>query len=409
LKDTSSIISLGELIFEPSQKLKKVEKLSVWSVTKIQGFVNSSDFFSHQIHSINLEKYKVINPLDIAFNPSRINVGSVAINTSDDQGLVSPIYVVVKCNEKIRPFFLFYFLKSELGLNKIKNFLEGSVRQSLKFKNLSRIEIWLPSREEQDKIISNLINLDNLINSYEKILDSTKNLKHGLMQQILVNGINHKKFKKIKWLFGKIIEIPDTWNISCINKIAIPKGIKTGPFGSSLVERELNGTDVRVLYPEDINNGNISVNGKCISKEKFTELKEFEIDIDEVVISLMGSIGKVGIVSKDIGKAIISKHLLKIIINQKLCLPQFLVIILNSPLMQLQIDSRSQGLTMKGLNTKIIKNLICILPSLNEQEKIVSVFSVIDKKIIDLETKIKLLDHLKKGLVQKLLTGQIRV
>lgn len=338
-------------------------------------------------------------------------VGSVgqSVLIKENRGCIAQNIIGLEINEKVDSIFIYYLLNSKYISQYINSVLMGLAQPSLRVPHFLKCTIHIPPKTEQQKIASILSSVDDLISSYDDIIETTKLLKTGLMQTLLTKGIGHKKFKKVKWLFGKELEIPEEWEIFKISIIATQKGIKTGPFGSSLVESELNGTDVRVLFPEDIKTGCITQNGKRITKEKFEELKEFEVKSDDVIISLMGTIGKIGRVSTNIGKAIISKHLLKITVARELCLPQFLITVLNSFSIQSQMNTQSQGLTMKGLNTKIIKNLQGIFPKTHEQQKIISVLSTIDSKIYDLESKKTHLESLKKGLMQILLTGQIRV
>ena len=74
----------------------------------------------------------------------------------------------------------------------------------------------LPTLPEQQKIANILSNVDNLIESTEKVITHSKKVKTGLMQKLLTRGIGHVKFKKVPWLFGKEIEIPEEWKITTL-------------------------------------------------------------------------------------------------------------------------------------------------------------------------------------------------
>ena len=146
-------VSLGRYTDEVNHRNQNKTDLSVCSVTNNQGIVYSETRFKKQVFSKNLSKYKIIAPDEIAYNPSRVNVGSIAINAMDEEVLLSPMYVIVKCHNEILPKFLLYFLKSTEGKNRIKHLTQGSVRDSLSYKNFEKIEIFLPSVPIQEKMI----------------------------------------------------------------------------------------------------------------------------------------------------------------------------------------------------------------------------------------------------------------
>ena len=96
--------------------VRKGETLAeILSVTNANGFVRSLDVFDKQVFSQDSTSYKLVSFNDLAYNPSRINVGSVAACQFPEGGAVSPMYVVVRCRKSLLPQYLLYFLKSDIG------------------------------------------------------------------------------------------------------------------------------------------------------------------------------------------------------------------------------------------------------------------------------------------------------
>lgn len=133
----------------------------IYSVTNNQGFVNQSDQFGKIVASKEISGYKVIRKSCFAFNPSRINVGSIAYLEEDITGVLSPMYVVFKCNNEINSKYLLYYLKSQVFQNQISKYVQGSVRDSLTFKSLCDVPIPYYSLEKQEEI-GKLLELQNL-------------------------------------------------------------------------------------------------------------------------------------------------------------------------------------------------------------------------------------------------------
>ncbi len=139
-------------IAEVSER-KGGQQVEILSVTNTNGFVRSLEVFDKQVFSEDASSYKVVRAGDLAYNPSRINVGSVARCQFQGGGAVSPMYVVVRCRPTILPDYLLYFLKSEIGLQNIRHRCEGAVRFQLKYSDLERIELAIPPVAEQERIV----------------------------------------------------------------------------------------------------------------------------------------------------------------------------------------------------------------------------------------------------------------
>ncbi|HUV69528.1 MAG TPA: restriction endonuclease subunit S, partial [Terracidiphilus sp.] len=134
----------------------------IFSVTNTVGFVRSLDVFDKQVFSQDARNYKLVRFNDLAYNPSRINVGSVAICHFPEGGAVSPMYVVVRCRDSLLPQLLLYFLKSGIGRQQIAHRCVGAVRFMLRFGDLEQMELPLPPVSEQPRIVRILDDADAL-------------------------------------------------------------------------------------------------------------------------------------------------------------------------------------------------------------------------------------------------------
>ena len=143
---------------------KTQESIPVYSVTNSHGFVPSTDYFSKEVYSKDLSNYKIVSRGMIAYNPSRVNVGSLAVQNAEDKVIVSPLYVVFSVDEsELMPEYVSYFLHSERGIKEIVAHTSGSVRDSLKFSALQDIEINICSLNEQAHIVSLLQKIEGII------------------------------------------------------------------------------------------------------------------------------------------------------------------------------------------------------------------------------------------------------
>ena len=331
------------------------------------------------------------------------------IDTTTHQGILGILVDEKKLNNE----FLYYVLRYIQPIL-IRYFLTNT-QSNINLEISKNLEILHPKKTyEQQKIASILSGVDALIESTQKIIWNAEKLKKGLMRQLLTRGINHKKFQRVKWLFGKEIEIPEEWKCVILDRLTPlneKSSIRMGPFGSSLKKHELlDSGEIKTLWIENIVTDKfVWKYQKFITKEKYEQLKGFTVKPNDLLMTMMGTLGKTAIVPSDIGTSIISSHLLKITPESKKLTSKFLYYFLKSPFIQKQIIKESHGLVMGGLNTGIIKKLLINTPPINEQQKIASILSGVDAYIQKNQQYKERLEKLKKGLMQKLLTGQIRV
>ena len=179
-------IKIGELVQEKTMRNKN-DCQNVLSVSNRYGFIKQEEQFSKQVASADVKNYKVINKGDIAYNPSRINVGSIALYENEEPGIVSPMYIVVEC-KKINPTLLLLLLNTSKGKYNIESFLSGSVRDSLNYSDLAEIEVHLPDDIIADKIINLNKTISKQLLVHQQKLNAIKLQQKSLMQ-LLLTGI----------------------------------------------------------------------------------------------------------------------------------------------------------------------------------------------------------------------------
>ncbi len=186
-------VKLGELIINISERNKELKISQVLSVTNSKGFILPEEQFSRNVASEDLSNYKIVQRGDFAYNPSRINVGSIDQLNNFENGLLSPMYVVFRCNGKLLDLYMKHFIKSSEFIEKINCSAQGSVRETVDFKTLTSIKIKLPSNLAEQKAIAEILSkADEEIELLNKKLEAFKLEKKALMQQLLTGKIRVK-------------------------------------------------------------------------------------------------------------------------------------------------------------------------------------------------------------------------
>lgn len=137
-------VRLGDCLREVKSRNGSHLDVPVLSVTNTQGFVLSDEYFGRKVYSKNLKNYKVVRKGQFAYNPSRLNVGSLARLKNYEAGLLSPMYVIFKTLSDINGNFLAYWLSSGKTKNLIKTSTQGTARDSVNYSALASFKVDLP-------------------------------------------------------------------------------------------------------------------------------------------------------------------------------------------------------------------------------------------------------------------------
>ena len=183
----NNTLRLKDLIKEKSIRNKENIVKEVYSVNNKCGFIlQAEQFKDREVASEDTSNYKIVQYNDFAYNPARINVGSIARMKKYNKGIISPMYICFSCREKLLPEYLEYYYNSEVFRHEMTKRLEGSVRMCLSYESMTNIPVDLPKVEEQKRITKVLVEIDNKIEKEEIIFSAIKKLKKGLLQKMFI-------------------------------------------------------------------------------------------------------------------------------------------------------------------------------------------------------------------------------
>lgn len=180
---------LGEVTLKTDKKNKDNLQLPVYSISNKRGFVPQSEQFD-KLDSVergfDIKLYKIVDTDTFAYNPARINVGSIGLYKGQEKVIVSSLYVCFKTFDKLLDKFLLVFLDTKSFNNQVLKIAEGGVRQYLFYENFAQIKIPLPSLPEQQKIAYFLSAIDESIEKVNEQISQTQSFKKAMLQQMFV-------------------------------------------------------------------------------------------------------------------------------------------------------------------------------------------------------------------------------
>lgn len=158
---------------------------TILSVTSDKGFIPSENMFARQIVSNDLSSYKLVQRGQYAYNPSRINVGSIARLDHWKEGVVSPMYVVFQVNRFLNSDFFYHWLSSAEGKQRIRLAGQGSVRDTVSFNDFCSISIPVPSLDQQQNVVRFLNESSRKIQLVHDQIKRHLHYKRGLLQKLM--------------------------------------------------------------------------------------------------------------------------------------------------------------------------------------------------------------------------------
>lgn len=296
--------------------------------------------------------------------------------------------------------FLKYLLDSKYASNEIKIRAKQGTVTNLHLEEIRKFRFPIPPLPEQQKIASILTTVDDKISSIDQQIQQTEQLKKGLMEKLLTEGIGHTEFKDTE-----IGRIPKEWDVRPLGELGVflkGKGIAK----KDLIEDGLPCIRYGEIYT--VHNWIIKKFHSFITSE--TASQSTEIKKDDILFAGSGE------TVEDIGKAVAFLGQDKayaggdvIILRPKNIDSAFISSCLETETSSQQKRKLGQGHSVVHIYSSGLKTLLVPVPPLPEQQKIASILSSVDDKIETLTQKKSEYQTLKKGLMAELLTGKRRV
>ena len=312
----------------------------------------------------------------------------------------------IRCNTD----FLLYCLKSDFIKKIINSEMTTNAQPKLALTRIKQFPIPVPPLKEQQKIAEILSSVDAAIEKTEQVIAKTEEVKKGLMQQLLTKGIGHTEFKQTE-----IGEIPVEWELIKIQKLldlGILDSIQDGNHG----EKHPKSSDycdegIPFIMANDLINGDIDF-AKCkkIPKSIADNLRIGFSRENDILLTHKATIGKVAIVPNIKDYVMLTPQVTYYRIKkQENLIPSFLKYYFESSKFQKELEVMSKQSTRSYIGITNQKKLSILLPSIEEQTSIVEILDTIVLKQKKEENKLQQLKIIKNGLMQQLLTGQVRI
>ena len=406
-----------------------------WEIDKLKyqfGLVTAPSESSNKIGLENIESatgrfIKTDSDFEgdgIAFQPKDIVYGKLRpylqkVWLAEFSGSAVGDFYVFRCNEGTYPTFMKYMLLSHNFTVEADGSTYGAKMPRVSCEFIGNLKWAMPPLSEQRTIASYLDHkvgkIDTLISEKEKMVEDLKAYRSSLITETVTKGLNKEvkmKDSGLEWL-GMV---PEHWKVMPIKYVLEQsnEGIKIGPFGSTLTGKVSTEHPVRVYGQWNIVGKDFNAGKNFVTEETYHELSSYQISANDILISMMGTVGKCAIIPETADKGIMDSHIVKIRLDKNKVLPEYFYYIYDKDCSKViieQIQCNKRGSIMDGLNSSLIKNFVITLPPLSEQRTITSYLGQkvgqIDTSISELEHQLSDLKSYKSSLITEAVTGKI--
>lgn len=320
--------------------------------------------------------------------------------------------------KELNSLYLFYTLQA--AREYILTYQTGGAQAGINVDNCRNFIIPITNIKEQkliaDFLDEKVIKIEEIIDDLDNEIEILTQYKDNIIIKAVTKGLKHNvkmKDSGVQWIGN----IPANWKVRKIKHSFIDDkfGIKVGPFGSSLTDCVVgseNG-EYKIYGQANLIRRDFDYGDNFVNEKDFNKLKNYEVIPGDIVVSMMGTIGKCRVVPNDIRKGIMDSHLIKIRLNTEIMNPKYFEYQYEGKNIYEQLLYYSNGSIMNGLNSTIVKNIYFVYPPIDEQKEIVN---YLDKKCSEIEeilnSKIKQkkqMEQYKKSVIYEYVTGKKRV
>ena len=334
----------------------------------------------------------------------RGSLGKTAIVETDIIGAISSSLCILRGNKAILRKYFAYLLQSDVIRKQQDNAENGSAQPNLSAASVLKYMLPIPSLPEQQRIVDRIeylfAKLDEAKEKAQSVLDSFETSKAAILHKAFTGELTSK------WRAEHAVE-KSSWVVKKVGEFAEVKGGKRLPKGHVLITEK---TDHPYLRIADFGENTIDQSDlHYITDETYAEISRYIITSEDVYLSIVGSIGKTGVIPKELDGANLTENAARIISQSTL--PKYLCAYLSSPITQDDIQGRIRSATLGKLSLLNIKDISVPIPTKEEQAEIVrildSLFAKEQQAKEAAEAVLEKIDLLKKSILARAFRGEL--
>ncbi|GLI39495.1 restriction endonuclease subunit S [Geobacter hydrogenophilus] len=383
-------------------------------------FINENVKYTSKLKAASLSRC-LVKPGDLLIAKMADPLARACIVPDNvEQGLIVADLIKLRLDRRHDSTFIAASINGAEFRREAERLSTGTTRTRISLSTLKRIHLKAPSAPDEQKKIGDIIRtLDEAIEQTEALIAKMQQVKAGLMHDLFIRGVTPDgclrpsreqapdlyKESPLGW-------IPKEWNCLPVDqllaKTACP--MRSGPFGSALLKDELVEEGIPLLGIDNIFVERFAPRfHRFVTERKFQELSRYSVFPRDVIITIMGTVGRCCVVPNGITKALSSKHIWTMTFDTELVIPELVCWQLNHAHWVKDWFARhSQGAVMEAIQSSTLRTLRLPIPPIEEQKKILDRYLSANQVVENEEKIVSKLSRQKNGLMHDLLSGRVQ-
>ena len=338
-----------------------------------------------------------------------------ALNQAVEQTVIGRGLSALRFQPKDRGYAWHAVNWSSIALNRVA---QGSTFVAVSRHDVEKLKIpW--HGEVNERIAYVLDTVDKAIAKTEAVIAKLKQVRAGMLHDLLTCGLDEngqlrdpiahpEQFKD-----STLGRIPTAWSVLPLEALLdhVPNPIRSGPFGSALLKQELKPSGIPLLGIDNVHVERFAADFiRFVGYDKYLELKRYTVRPRDLMITIMGTVGRCCVVPESIGTALSSKHVWTITLDVSRYLPDIACWQINyAPWILKQLRKDEQGGVMASIRSETLRSLMFPVPSPSEMKAFEQMLYALNGIINREKESLHKLESIKPGLMTDLLTGTVRV
>jgi type I restriction enzyme, S subunit len=393
--------------------------------------IRGKDYSSGKVATAGL--YRVSPAIDRPYARSKVKGGDLLLSIVGYVGQVAEVPVeldganITQTTARISvdpgkadSTFLLQYLSAPHFRAEITRYEKGSAQPGLNLSDVQRLRIKYPPIPQQQRIAEILSTVDRAMEQTEALIAKYRQIKAGLMHDLFTRGVTPdgqlrptRKTAPQLYKNSPLGWIPKEWDCLALDKLLgnTLSPMRSGPFGSALLKNELVEDGIPLLGIDNVFVERFEpIFRRFVSRQKFNQLIRYAVFPGDVVITIMGTVGRSCQIPHLVHEALSSKHIWTMTFESKKIVPVLVCWQLNhAAWVKKWFARQSQGAVMEAISSSTLRNLRLPVPKIDEQKLIVKFYRSSNELIVRESDYLAKLRSQKQGLMRDLLTGRVPV
>lgn len=354
----------------------------VLSVTEKRGIIPQTEIFNHRIATDDISKYKVLEPMDIAYNPYLLWCGAIGQWQGTEAGVVSPVYECFRVKSNCEPRYLGYIFETGILTNYFDALAIGSIvrRRRTIPSDFIAAPIQLPPLPEQKRIVDLISSVDSYIEALQKQLESAKKSRNAVLHKLLTAGGDD-------WVEGKVGDIS-------VLRYGFTESANWDPIGP------------KFLRITDIQDGQVDWDLVPYCKISDADLSLQQLEDGDLVFARTGATTGKSFLVTNPPDSVSASYLIRLRPDQSKVNPYYLSIFFQSENYWQQVMAGTSGSAQGGVNASKLSNLKIQVPPLSRQKMISDLIEEMDIHASKIRDSLNRSQKLRSSMLSDLLSGE---